>query len=252
MRNSTRTVTLLLTLLVALAGCDGATPSTPSPDPAPVPAPTAEPAAPTLTVFSDGKGFSTSDLRDAEDEIIQINSSNELIWTADGTRLPGYRVVGGGGGEYGAYFILGKICPEACQFEVRFGASGGEQRAYLTVDYGHDNPGTVVDVEVIDAALQVTPTSIYPPGTPTLSGQVTALTTQGPVPMEGVVVARSISTGWRSTRTDRSGFYEIPGLIDGSDSVYVEKEGFEKRTISNVVIAGHTRFDIELTAVPSP
>ena len=40
---------LLLTLLPALAGCDGATPSTPSPEPTPAPAP--PPPSPTLAVF---------------------------------------------------------------------------------------------------------------------------------------------------------------------------------------------------------
>ena len=243
---------MLLLLLPALTACGQ--PSSPVVPSSPPPAPAPSPAAQTLVVFiDDGSDFRTSDLRDAQDQIVQVNSSGELIWTVDGTRLPGYRVNSHtftDGRRH--YFIEGKICATGCAFEVRFGTADGERRAYLTVDYGHDNPGTVVDVEVIDAALQVTPTGIYPPGTPTLSGQVTAVTARGPVPLEGVVVARGISTGWRSTRTDRKGFYEIPGLMDGSDSVYVEKDGYEKRTINNVAMAGNTRFDIELTEVPSP
>ncbi len=80
---------VLLTLLPALAGCDSATPSTPSPAPSSAP-----PAAPTLAVFRELKtGFATSDLRDAQDQIVQVNSANELIWAADGQRLPGYRVI---------------------------------------------------------------------------------------------------------------------------------------------------------------
>jgi hypothetical protein len=37
--------------------------------------------------------------------------------------------------------VEGKICEEGCGFEVRFGSENGERRAYLTIDYGHDNPG---------------------------------------------------------------------------------------------------------------
>ena len=150
-----------------------------------------------------------------------------------------------------AYFIEGKICPEGCAFEVRFGTRGRRPTCVLTVDYGHDNPGTVVDVEVAGGELLVTQTDVYPPGSPTLSGIVMGMTASGHVPLEGVVVARGISTGWRSTKTDRNGFYEIHGLIDGSSSVYIAKDGYEKQT-TEVVMAGDTRFDIELAEVPSP
>jgi hypothetical protein len=199
-------MTLLLALLPALAGCDGATPSTPSPVPSPTP---------TLVVFTElMTGFATSDLRDAQGQIVQLNSANELIWAADGTSLPGYRTNSFIRGGQRHQFIEGKICAEGCAFEVRFGAADGERRAYLTVDYGHDNPGTVVDVDVSHDDLRVTQTEAYPPGSPTLSGLVMGTTPRGPVPLEGVVVARGISTGWRSTQTDRNGFYEIRGLID--------------------------------------
>jgi hypothetical protein len=104
---------------------------------------------------------------------------------------------------------------------------------------------------VIGGALQVTQTGIYPPGTPTLSGVVTGATARGPVALEGVQVGRGISTGWRVARTDRNGFYEIRGLIDGNDSVYNTKDGYEKQT-TKVVMAGDTRFDIELAEAPSP
>ena len=134
---------------------------------------------------------------------------------------------------------------------MRFGTADGDRRAYLTVDYGHDNPGTVVDVEVAGSELLVTQTDVYPPGSPTLSGIVMGMTARGHVPLEGVLVSRGISSGWRSTRTDRNGFYEIRGLIDGSNSVYIAKDGYEKRT-TDVVIAGNTRFDIELAEVSSP
>ena len=172
-------MTLLLTLLPALAGCDGATPSTPSavPSPAPSPAPS---ATPTLVVFTElMTGFATSDLRDAQDQIVQLNSANELVWAADGTRLPGYRTNSFISGGHRHQFIEGKICAAGCAFEVRFGTADGDRRAYLTVDYGHDNPGTVVDVEVAGSELLVTQTDVYPPGSPTLSGIVMGMTARG-------------------------------------------------------------------------
>ena len=53
-----------------------------------------------------------------------------------------------------------------CAFIVRFGIKDGKRRAYLTVDYHDDNPGTLVDVEVANGALVVTQTELYPPGSP--------------------------------------------------------------------------------------
>jgi hypothetical protein len=242
-----RTPILLLALLPALTACGESSPVVPSQPP-----PVQVPAAPTLFEFiDDDTGFKTFDLRDVQHQIVQVNSNGELIWTADGTRLPGYRATGHDSWDgHRYYFIEGRICPGGCAFEVRFGTEDGERRAYLTVDYGHDNPGTLVDVEVIGGALQVTQTDVYPPGTPTLSGVVTGSTTRGPVGLEGVEVWRAMSTGWRLARTDRSGFYEIRGLIDGTSSVDIVRDGYEKQR-ANVVIVGNTRFDIELSEAPS-
>ena len=194
MRSLLRTPILLLALLPALTACGESSPVAPSPPPVRVP------AAPTLFEFiDDDTGFKTFDLRDAQNQIVQINSNSELIWTADGTRLPGYRAMGYASSDHRRYyFIEGKICPAGCAFEVRFGTEDGERRAYLTVDYGHENPGTVVDVEVAGGELRVTQTDVYPPGSPTLSGIVTGMTARRPVPLEGVVVERGISSGWRS------------------------------------------------------
>lgn len=106
-----------------------------------------------------------SDLRDVQEQILHF-IAGDLIWTADGTRLSGYQLSSNDFGDGPRYFISGAICPEGCAFEVRFGTNDGERRAYLTVDYGHENPGTVVDVEVAAGALVVTQTSVFPPGTP--------------------------------------------------------------------------------------
>jgi hypothetical protein len=148
-------------LAVGLTGCGDSDPSNPSS--ASTPAPSGA-----LTVFPDSAtGFSTTDLRDSQDHL-QLNGGR-ADWTADGTRLPGYRV-GHPFADGRVTFIEGKICPETCAFEVRFGTKDGERRAYLTVDHIHWNPGTLVDVEVAGGALIVTDTDVYPPGTVTLSG----------------------------------------------------------------------------------
>src|SRR5262245_48299409 len=84
---------ILFVTLVGLTAC-GATsapsaPSAPSSPPAPAP-----PSRDTLVVFKEwASGFETTDLRDAQDQILQLNFAGELIWTADGTRLPGYQAL---------------------------------------------------------------------------------------------------------------------------------------------------------------
>jgi hypothetical protein len=228
---------VILVIAQGLAGCDDAH----SPPTAPSPSAN-QPGPPSLIVFTDSaSGFSTTDLRDAEDEIVQINTTGELILIAQHARLFGYRVT-----KNVEYLIEGKICPQGCAFAVRFGIKGGERRAYLTVDYGHENPGTLVDVEVGNGeALVVTQTDLFPPGSPTLSGVVTEATSTGLIPVEGVSVQRGVPGGWRTTTTDRAGLYEIRGLIDGVDEVGGRKEGYAAIT-SSVSIKGDTRFDIQI------
>jgi hypothetical protein len=236
-----RTQTAIVILIVAqgLTGCDGSS----SPPTAPSSSSSTNPSgAPRLVVFRDSaSGFSTSDLRDAEDEVMQLSTAGELVFPATNTRLPGFRQYGGGS-EQG---IEGNICGPYCAFVVRFGIKDGERRAYLTVDYGHDNPGTLVDVEVANGALVVTQTDVYPPGSPTLSGVVTEVTPSGVMPVEGVSVYRSVITGWRLGTTDKNGFYEIRGLFDGVEQVDAIKEGYESAK-SPVSIKGDTRFDIQI------
>ncbi len=168
---------------------------------------TEDPPPPTtiLVVFTDSaSGFSTTDLRDAEDQIVQFSKANELIWTEDGRRLPGYPVSGNS-------INAEKGCN--CWFEVRFGTKDGERRAYLTADYGHDNPGSIVDLEIVGGALVTSRTDVYPPGTFTLSGVVTEATPTGDVPVEGVAVYRGYSTGWLEAITDRHGYYRFLGTV---------------------------------------
>ncbi len=242
---------LLVVLAAASTGCDSSSraslPTSPSPlavSTAP-PSPSPSPAASTLIVFTEpATGFSTSELRDVQEQVLQVTTANELIWTADGTRLPGYRV--DRCCYPGVSFIVGNICREGCAFEVRFGSRDGERRAYLTVDYGHDNPGTLVDVEVVGGALLVARTDVFVPGTFTLSGVVTDIDGNGlRVPVAGVSVYRGVVSGWRQGITDHHGFYSISGMFNGTEEVTTRKDGYAN-TRHEVSIDGDTRFDIEL------
>ena len=197
-----------------------------------------------LVVFRDAQsGASTTDARDSDEQIIQFTASGELIWTLDGTRLPGYRV---SPFMYpGAAFIEGSICPDRCGFEVRFGTLDCERRAYLTLNYGHWNEGMIADVEVRDGALQVKPSQRFPPGTFTLTGQVTELTSAGLIPVAGAMVDRLMSDGWQGAKTDAAGMYTIYGMYNGTRAVSVRKNGYQPNE-TQVAISGDTHFDAQL------
>ena len=197
-------------------------------------------------MFREPSGFSTSDVRDAHGRIVQLTNAGDLIVTPDGTHFPGYEVDSGHWGPP-TYFIglRTRICGDFCVFSVRFGNQDGERRAYLTIDYGHSNPGTLVDVEVAGQTLVVTQTSLFPPGTPTLSGVVTEMTRTGAVPVAGVFVSRLVPAGWQDGVTDQRGVYRISGLIDGTSEVAVGKEGYQHES-RQVAINGDTQFHIQL------
>jgi hypothetical protein len=235
--NRTYAAILILVLATGLSGCDsdrglradrGIVATGPSS--------VSEPAV-VLRAFTDpATGFSTSDLRDAQDEIVQFNTANELIWAADGTHLPGYKLAAS------TYVECG---PCAGWFEVRFGTKDGERRAYLTVDYGHDNPGSLIDLDVVGGALVARRSNVFPPGTYTLSGAITERTPTGSVPLEGVEVSRGYATGWIGATTDKNGFYEVHGLYDRTDVVSASKDGYERQE-TLVTVNGDTRFDMQL------
>ena len=172
-----RTQAAIVIVIVAngLAGCDGSSSQPTSPSSASSGNPSGAPAL--VTFFDPASRFSTSDLRDAEDEIMQFSTAGELVFPATNTRLAGFRRLSGP--EQG---IEGDICGRSCGFVVRFGIKDGEQRAYLTIDYGHDNPGTLVNVAVANGVLFMSQTDLYPPGSPALSGAVTEAMPTGPVP----------------------------------------------------------------------
>ena len=230
---------LVLVLAVALAGCDAQssrsllplTPSSVSPS---------NPIPPTTTrVFTErSSGFSTSDLRDAHDQIVQFNIAGDLIWTPDDTRLPGYFVA-----PWSANFVLAPSLCQYCGFQVRFGSQDGEKRAYLTIDYGEDNSGHLADLEVIGGALVVTRFDRFPPGTYTVSGVITEETATGREPILHVHVRETVYDTYTATNED--GFYRLSGLSAGTNSIVLARNSRQVLTQA-VVIAGDTRLDIQL------
>jgi hypothetical protein len=229
-----------------VAGCSESSPSAPTAVTTAVP-PTSPTTNDGLMAFTElSTGFSTSDLRDIDEQILQVTSGGELVWTVDGTRLSGYHVNRHVIDGVPIYWIGGgAVCREGCSFEVRFGVKDGERRAYVTADYGHDNPGTLVDVEVSHGALVVKRTEVFPPGTPSLSGVVFEERPGGNRPVSGVWVLLGISSGWRSARTDADGFYSIPGLFDFHGGVRVSRDEYHQQDI-RVSINGATRLDVNL------
>jgi hypothetical protein len=193
---------------------------------------------PPLRVFTDAAtGFSTTDIRDANDRIVQFNQAGQLIWTDDGTYVSGYFP------DISGLIPAHAVCD--CWFEIRFGAANGERRGYLTAEYGHDNPGTILDLSVVAGVVTVRQSTVYPPGTATLSGVVTEAIPTGTMPVEGAIVYVLVGGGWRSQETDGSGRYAIPGLYDSNPHVEVWKTGYS--TLTRVVtVSGDTRVDFEI------
>jgi hypothetical protein len=240
---TTRTWVVLLLLIQGLVGC-GRSDSGPTPS---APSAVQQPLNPNqLIVFKDPlTGLSTSDVRDAQDHIVQFTTTSELVWTADGTHLPGHSVQGPGAQSFG------NVAAEPscqCWLVARFGASNGERRAYLTADYIHFNPRTVVALEIAGGALMVSRTDVFPPGTYTLSGIVTEATETGLTPIESASVYRldEEGSGWDEVSTDRNGFYQIHGLVDGSRLTGFSKDGYQKVEQADFPIHGDMRFDVQL------
>lgn len=232
-------------LIVAngLVGCSN--PTAPALSAAPAPSGGSPPNPGPLVVFTDPlTGLTTSDVRDAHGHVVQFTTGNELIWI-DGTHLPGHEVDGPG------HRLHSNNPPESscqCWLVVRFGASDGERRAYMTADVGHSNPGTVVDLEITGTALVVSWTDLFPPGTYTLSGFVTEGARVGLVPIENAEVWRldEEQSGWDHNTTDKNGFYQLHGLSDGSRRASFSKEGYQTIDQGEVPVHGDTRFDVQL------
>jgi hypothetical protein len=241
----TQTGVVLLFLVQGLVGC-GRSDSRPIPS-APSAVQVQQPVNSNQPiVFKDPlTGLSTSDVRDAQDHIVQFTTGGELVWTADGTHLSGHSV--SGPGYQSSNNVPGEPSCQ-CWLVVRFGASNGERRAYLTADYIHFNPGTVVALQIAGLTLIVSRTDVFPPGTYTLSGVVTEATEAGLIPIENANVYRldEEESGWDQTTTDSNGFYQIHGLTDGSRLTGFSKDGYQKVEQAGLPIHGDMRLDVQL------
>ena len=194
-------------------------------------------AAPMHVFTEAATGFATSDLRDAQDQIVRVDKDGFLIWTEDNTALKGFGVLNG------IYIPASHVCE--CEFEVRFGTESGERRAYLTADWGHDNPGTVVDLAVTGGRLVVRRSSRFPPNTLTLSGIVTEATPAGDVPVAGIKVYFGTRTGWLESVTDSDGSYHFGGLYNGRETLQINSPGHQP-VQATVSISGNTNFNVHL------
>ena len=137
MRVSKTILFVVLSTGAIACGSSGSTSATPSP------------SQPQLAVFMDPTStFSTSDVRDVQEQIIRFDTATgSLIWAADGRSFSGYPISG--------LFIRSDKF-----FQVRFGTKDGQRRAYFT----EAARGTICDVEVTGGQLLITPTDVTVPG----------------------------------------------------------------------------------------
>jgi len=103
---------------------------------------------PDLALFTDAdSGFSTTVVRDVDDETVQFSLSARSIVYQDGTEY-----------QAGTWTINGNFLAGG-SFQVRFGSVGGEKRAYFT----ETGPGTVCDFRVTSDRFEIFATSQVPP-----------------------------------------------------------------------------------------
>lgn len=127
----------LLSGLLALS-CGNGSPSSPN----------LPPAGSSFSVFTDpASGFSTTDVRDLDDQIVRFNTAdNTMLWTPDNLLFDGW-------------VVNGNFLDAARMFQVRFGSVSGEKRAYFT----EAGRGTLCDLKVEQNILQLLPTNVFPP-----------------------------------------------------------------------------------------
>lgn len=102
-----------------------------------------------LVVFVDpASDFSTTDVRDVDEEIVQFDAdTNAIVWAADDSEYQagswttdGNRLASGG-------------------FTVRFGTKDGERRAYFT----ETGPATICDIRLSNGFLGIFATNVTVP-----------------------------------------------------------------------------------------
>ncbi len=102
-----------------------------------------------LAVFTETEtGFSTSDVRDVDGEIVQFDSTAKtIIWAADNTSY-----------QAGVWDVAGVLLSGG-SFQVRFGSEGGERRAYFT----ETGSATICQIEPAGEFLSISGTTTTVP-----------------------------------------------------------------------------------------
>lgn len=102
----------------------------------------------TFAVFSDPDSeFSTSDVRDVDDEIVRFDATAKtLIWAADGS-------------VFDDWAVDGNFLGPTQFFQVRFGTKDGERRAYFTETVA----ATICDLRISNGQLRISATSVTVP-----------------------------------------------------------------------------------------
>jgi hypothetical protein len=92
--------------------------------------------------------FSTSDVRDVQEQIVRFNTANDsMIWAADGHSFSGFPV-------------SGNFVRSDKNFQIRFGTKDAERRAYFT----ESASGTICDIEIVNNQPIISPTNVVVPG----------------------------------------------------------------------------------------
>ena len=103
-----------------------------------------------LVVFFDPDSeFSTTDVRDVDDEIVRFDGdAKAIIWVADDLVF-----------DEGVWEIDGNFLRVGQPFQVRFGTVDGERRAYFT----ETGPATICDISVEQGQLRIAATNVLVP-----------------------------------------------------------------------------------------
>jgi hypothetical protein len=97
-------------------------------------------------VFTDdATEFETSDVYDADDEIVRFDTTTKsIIWAADDRAF-----------QEGNWDVIGNFLGAAQAFQVRFGNVDGQRRAYFT----ETDPPTICDIEPVGEGLSISRTN---------------------------------------------------------------------------------------------
>ena len=87
-------------------------------------------------------GFSTSDVRDSEGDVVRFTVDGSLVWPPTMA-------------TFGGFPVTGNFIGSTQDFQIRFGTEGGQRRAYFT----ERGPGTICDIDLINGMINVSPTS---------------------------------------------------------------------------------------------